>query len=424
MLDAGTDNPERLIDPLYLGLRHPRIRGAAYQAFVDAFVSAVKKVFPSALLQWEDFAKGNALHQLARFRDQLCTFNDDIQGTAAVVLAGICGALRITGGALCDQRVLIAGAGAAAQGIADLLVAALQEQGLSLREARLRIWTCDSKGLVARDRANLEPFKAIYARNPAEFGSFKCRDLAHITLAEAILNVRPTVLLGTSATPGIFDEAVIRAMSAINERPIIFPLSNPTSRAECRAQDAICWSDGRAIVATGSPSDPVNYNGRRHRIGQGNNAYIFPGVGLGVSAGKIRRITDSMFFEAAKALAAKVTENDLRENSVYPELRRIRECSAAVACAVIRRAVAEGNASPEVLQHLEDRVASAMWYPDYLPMRYEPRCFDVPISQGTISRQIAGERLPSRPDIGLEASRGQTVEAAAQQINKSPDGNL
>jgi malic enzyme len=373
LLDAGTDNSERLADPLYLGLRHERIRGEAYQAFVDAFVEAVKKVFPDALLQWEDFAKGNALRQLARFRNELCTFNDDIQGTAAVVLAGICGALRITGQALRDQRVLIAGAGAAAQGIADLIVTALREQGLTQNEARLRIWTCDSKGLVAGDRSDLEDFKAAYARDPAELAAFGCGDPSHITLPEAIANVRPTILLGTSGTPGIFDERVVRAMTAANTRPIIFPLSNPTSRAECRAQDAIHWSEGRAIVATGSPSDPVEHNGRRYRIGQGNNAYIFPGMGLGLTVGKIRRVTESMFFEAAKALAAKVTEADLREHAVYPELKRIRECSAAVGCAVIRRATAEGHASPEHLADVEEHVAASMWHPDYLPMIFEPQ---------------------------------------------------
>jgi len=372
MLDAGTDNAERLADPLYLGLRHARVRGPQYQEFIDKFVDAVKKLYPHVLLQWEDFAKANALHQLARFREQLCTFNDDIQGTAAVVLAGICGALRITGQDLADQRVLIAGAGAAAQGIAGLIVSALQEHGLSLQEARRRIWMCDSKGLVAQSRENLEDFKALYAREPAEFTTWQCRDRSNITLPETVLNARPTILLGTSGTPGVFDETVVRAMATVNPRPVIFPLSNPTSRAECAAADAIRWSDGRAIVATGSPSEPVDFNGRHYRIGQGNNAYIFPGMGLGITVAKVSRVTDPMFLDAAKALASKITDADLAQNAVYPEIARIRECSHAVACALIRRAVSQGFAPLTALRNLEQRVTSSMWLPNYLPIRYEP----------------------------------------------------
>lgn len=377
MLDAGTDNAERLADPLYLGSRQPRVRGEPYQEFVDRFVAAVQSVFPAVLLQWEDFAKGNALCQLARFRDRLCTFNDDIQGTAAVVVAGLYAALRISGGRFRDQRVMFAGAGAAAQGIADLLVAAMREDGLSAAEARNRIWMYDSKGLVTRDRQNLEDFKAACARDPAELTDYKCRDRARVTLPEVILNARPTVLLGTSGTPNTFDQAVVSAMAEENLRPIIFPLSNPTSRAECRAEDAVHWSGGRAIVATGSPSKPVDYEGCHYRIGQGNNVYIFPGVGLGVTASGSRRVTDAMFLDAAKALAARVTEADLAETAVYPALTRIRECSQAVACAVARRAVAEGLASPEVLQGLAERISAIMWTPRYLPMRYEPACPEV-----------------------------------------------
>ena len=371
-LDVGTDNPDRLADPLYLGLRHPRIRGDAYQDFVDRFVAAVQKVFPGVLLQWEDFLKGNALKQLARFRDRLCTFNDDIQGTAGVVVAGIFAGLRRTGQRWREQRILFAGAGAAAQGIADLIVTALREDGLSLAEAQRRIWTVDSKGLVTHNRAGLEEFKATYARDPAELTTYSCQNRDSVTLAETVLNARPTILLGTSGTPGTFTEAVVRAMAAVNERPLILPLSNPTSRCECLAEEAIRWSDGRAIVATGSPFAPVEFNGQRHRIGQGNNAYIFPGVGLGATVGGLRRITDGMFLDAAKTLASKVTEADLAAGSVYPELRRIRECSHAVACAVIRRGASEGHSSLSNLDDLENRVQQAMWFPDYLPMRYEP----------------------------------------------------
>ena len=371
MLDVGTNNKERLKDPLYLGLRQNRVRGEEYQAFIDRFVNAVRKVFPNVLLQWEDFLKGNAIKQLNRFKDALCTFNDDIQGTAGVVLAGIYSALRITGQSIRDLRVLIAGAGAAAYGIANLIVSAQQEQGLSLKEARKRIWTVDSEGLVTKTRSGLESFKETYARNVDEIATYECRDRSRITLEEAIANSKPTILLGVSATSGIFGKAVVKAMAELNERPIIFPLSNPTSKSECKPDDVIRWSEGRAIVATGSPFPPVEYNRRRYRIGQCNNAFIFPGVGLGVIVGRIRLVTDGMFLDAAKALSEKVTAGDLKQSAVYPEFRRIRECSHAVACAVIKRAVDEEHADEEVLIKLEETVERAMWFPKYLPIRYE-----------------------------------------------------
>lgn len=372
MLDVGTDNQERLNDPLYLGLRHKRIRGAQYQAFIDEFVAAVMRVYPGAVLQWEDFLKGNALTQLARFRDRLCTFNDDIQGTASVVVAGVYAALRITGDRMRDQRVVLGGAGASAQGIAELLVSAMCADGLSRDEARRRVYTVDSRGLVTEARPELEDFKAAYARPVAEAAAFACHDRAHITLEETIRNVRPTILVGTSGTAGLFSEAVVRAMAAVNDRPVVFPLSNPTSKAECTAAQAIEWSDGRAIVATGSPFDPVTYRGQAHRIGQGNNAFIFPGVGLGLWVGGVRRVTDAMFLAGAQTLAALVRQADLDQGAVYPELPRIRDCSHAVACAVIRCAVAEGHAAPAILNGLEDTVRRAMWVPHYRPVRYEP----------------------------------------------------
>lgn len=371
-LDVGTDNDVRLSDPLYVGLRHKRIRGAEYQAFVDRFVEAVMRVLPDTVLQWEDFLKGNALTQLERFRDRLCTFNDDIQGTAAVAVAGVFGALRITGGRMRDQRILLGGAGASAQGIASLLVSALCADGLSFDEARARLATVDSQGLVTTGRRNIEPFKAAYARPVDEVARFTCVDPARVTLDEAVLNLKPTILIGTSGTANLFTESVVRAMASVNERPIIFPLSNPTSKAECTPADATRWSDGRAILATGSPFAPVDHGGRRMRIGQGNNAFVFPGVGLGLWVGRVRRVTDAMFLDAAKALAGLVGADDLAEGAVYPKLTRIRDCSHAVACAVIRRAVTEGHAEPGVLVDLEERVRRAMWEPVYKPMRVEP----------------------------------------------------
>lgn len=370
MLDVGTDNQERLNDPLYLGLRHKRIRGPEYQAFVDRFVEAVIRVFPGAVLQWEDFLKANAITQLARFRDQLCTFNDDIQGTAAVVAAGVYAALRITGQAMRDQRVVLGGAGASAQGIAHLLVAALRDAGLSYEEARRRICTVDSRGLVTAAREELEDFKAEYARPVAEVATYVTRDPTHVTLEETVRNFQPTILIGTSGATGLFTEGVVRAMAAVNDRPVVFPLSNPTSKSECTAEEAIRWSDGRAIVATGSPFDPVDYRGRTLRIGQGNNALIFPGVGLGLWAGGVGRATDGMFLDAARALAQLVSAADLAQGAVYPAVTRIRDCSHAVACAVIRRAVAEGHAAPGMLPGLEATVSRAMWFPKYRPIRY------------------------------------------------------
>jgi malic enzyme len=290
-----------------------------------------------------------------------------------VTLAGLYCGLRITGQPMEEQRILFAGAGASAQGISDLLVSALTEVGLSAEEAVRRIWMVDSKGLVTKDRPGLEGFKATYAREPEEVAGYEGRDRARITLEEAVANARPTILIGTSGTAGMFTETVVRTMARNNERPIIFPLSNPTSKAECTAEQAVNWSEGRAIVATGSPFDPVDYEGVRHRIGQGNNAFIFPGVGLGIWLASARTVTDGMFLEAAKALASKVSDEDLAETAVYPRLTRIRECSHAVACAVIRRAVAEGQSDERLLENLEDRVADAMWTPEYLPVRFERR---------------------------------------------------
>lgn len=371
-LDVGTDNEERLKDPLYLGLRHRRIRGQQYQDFIDRFVAAVKKVHPNVLLQWEDFLKANAIRQLERFRHTLPTFNDDIQGTAAVVLSGIYCALRLTGQSIRDQRLVFAGAGASAHGIATLFVSALVEDGLSPEEAQRRIFTVDTKGLVVRDRPSLEDFKALYARDRGETAAWTCRDRSRITLEETVVSARPTILIGVSAAPGTFTESLVKLMARLNERPLLFPLSNPTSKSECMAEDAIIWSDGRAIVATGSPFPPVSYKGRNLRVGQCNNAFIFPGVGLGACVSRTRRVSDGMFLDAAKALAANVTAEDLAEGSVYPQLSRIRDCSHDVACAVIRRAVAEGHADASALVNLEESVRRAMWFPEYFPIRYEP----------------------------------------------------
>ncbi len=370
MLDVGTDNEERREDPLYLGLRQKRVRGAEYQAFIDRFVEAVCKVFPNVLLQWEDLLKENAINQLNRFKDRVCSFNDDIQGTAGVVLAFIDKISQAIGRPMRDNRILIAGAGAAAYGISNLIVSALQGEGLSLKEARKKIWMVDSKGLITKARSGLGEFKSVYARDLDEIASYVCKDRANIGLEDALAISKPTVLIGITAAPGLFSKKVVKLMADINERPIILPLSNPTSKSECTPEDAIRWSGGRAIVATGSPFEPVEYNGRRYEIGQSNNFFIFPGVGLGVTVGNIARVTDGMFLGAAKALSKRITANS-SEGCAYLEVRRIRECSHAVACAVIKCAVSEGHADQEVLKNLEETVKNAMWFPDYLPVRYD-----------------------------------------------------
>jgi malate dehydrogenase (oxaloacetate-decarboxylating) len=373
MLDVGTDNEERLADPLYLGVRQTRLRGAEYQEFIDEFVEAVRTVYPAAILQWEDFLKENALFQLTRFRDRLTSFNDDIQGTAAVTLGALLASLRVTGGSLPEQRVLMAGAGASAQGIAQLLVAALVDQGLDERDARSRIWMVDRKGLVVQGREGLPAFKRAFARAPDEVAGWSVADLGAISLQEVVGAVRPTMLIGTSTTPGLFSKGVLRTMAEHVERPVVLPLSNPTSKAECTPADALHWTDGRALVATGSPFDPVLVGGRRVRIGQCNNSFVFPGVGLGAWVGGVRRITDGMFLDAARALAEFVSPADIEQPTLLPEIHRIREISHAVACAVIRRAVDEELAEPELLTDLEQRVQDAMWFPEYQPFIYDPQ---------------------------------------------------
>ncbi|MBN2800785.1 MAG: NAD-dependent malic enzyme [Deltaproteobacteria bacterium] len=370
-IDVGTDNAGLLNDPLYIGLRQRRLRGEAYQAFIDEFVEAVKEVFPDVILQWEDFLKGNAIHQLNRFKDELCTFNDDIQGTAGVVVAGLLSAMRIQDSCLTEHRVLFGGAGAAAQGIAELIANAMMAQGLTQEQARARIAMVDSQGLVLRGRPGLSDFKEDLAQ-PAELvAGWDVADPEHITLAEAVRGFKPTILLGTTGMPNTFTEEILVQMGKNHERPVIFPLSNPTSQAECTPTEALRATGGRALVATGSPFDPVEMDGVVHRIGQGNNAYIFPGVGLGLTVSRTRRVTNGMFLAAARALAGQLSDEDLAENALYPRLIRIREVSHAVACATIRQAVAEGHADKDQLDLLETRVERAMWYPEYLPVRFE-----------------------------------------------------
>ena len=355
MLDVGTDSEALRKDPFYIGLRQKRLRGARYDGLVEEFVTAVQKVFPGALIQFEDFANINAFRLLQRYRDRICTFNDDIQGTAAVVLAGLVSALRITGGALRDQRLLCLGAGEAATGICDLVVAALAKEGLAEDEARRRCWLFDSRGLVVASRTDLAGQKRPYAHGHAGIPDF----------AAAVEALKPTAIIGVAAVGGTFTQPVIEAMARHNPRPIVFALSNPTSKAECTAEQAYRWSGGRALFACGSPFDPVALDARVFVPRQGNNSYIFPGVGLGVIASRSRRVTDEMFLAAARALARQTTKADLDQGSLYPALTRIRDVSAHIAAAVAEIAYARRLTSRRKPANVLAYIRSQMYDPDY-----------------------------------------------------------
>jgi malate dehydrogenase (oxaloacetate-decarboxylating) len=364
-LDTGTDNEQLRADPLYLGWRHARVRGAEYDAFVDAFVAAVRRVYPGALLQWEDFARDNARRLLERYQDQLCTFNDDIQGTAAVTLAGLLAATSATGVPLREQQVVMLGAGSAATGVADLLVTAMMEDGATEEEARHRIWLVDSHGLVHTGRADLSEEKARFAQPAWTSAGDGAQPL---DLLEVVRHARPTILIGTAARQGAFSEAVVREMARHIERPVIFPLSNPTDKSEATPTDLLRWTDGRALVATGSPFPDVEVDGRAIRIGQCNNMFIFPGVGLGVLASGARRVTDGMFLAAARALSAVVPSRSDPQAPLYPHIESVRAASRAVALAVGPAAMRAGVADPLDLQILEQRVDAMMWEPRYRPL--------------------------------------------------------
>ena len=355
MLDVGTNNTELLNDPYYIGLRQRRLGGPEYDALVDEFIEAAHKVFPGIIIQFEDFANHSAFRLLSKYRDRICTFNDDIQGTAAVALAGIFSALRVTRASLSEQRVLFLGAGEAATGIADLIVSAMVAQGLSEAEARRRNWLVDSRGLVIRARTDLGEHKRPYAHEHAPITDFLA----------AIRSLKPTSIIGVAAVGGTFTPQVLQEMAEINERPIVFALSNPTSKAECSAEEAYRHTSGRALFACGSPYDPVAVGGRTFVPRQGNNSYIFPGMGLGAIVSGTRRITDEMFMSAARALADLVTDADLVQGSLYPPLSRIREVSAQIAVAVANVAYRDGLATEPAPMDMLAHVRSQMYEPVY-----------------------------------------------------------
>ena len=369
LLDVGTDNQELLNDPLYLGWRHERVRGEQYDEFIDVFVEAIKQKFPGVLLQWEDFSKQNAPRILERYRDRLCTFNDDIQGTGAVTVAGLLSATKLTKTKLSEQRIVILGAGSSAIGICNQIVAAMFSEGVAESEARASLWLVDSRGLVHEGRTNLGPFKQKYAQPAERMLDWKLDDASRFTFAEVIRNVKPTILIGTSAQPGAFTEEIVREMAKHVERPVIFPLSNPTSKSEATPSDLLAWTDGHALVATGSPYPPVILNGRAIRTGQCNNSFIFPGVGLGVIASGARRVTDAMFVAAARVLSEFSPSLHDPDAPLYPPLESVREISRKVALAVGLEAQRVGLAEGFHFDELARRVTNKMWKPHYVQLK-------------------------------------------------------
>lgn len=354
-LDLGTNSPELLADPLYLGVQERRLTGRDYDEIIEEFVLAVQEVFPHAVIQWEDFANHNAFRILEKYKDRACTFNDDMQGTAAVALAGLYSSTELTGVRLKDQRFLFCGAGEAAIGIGGLIVSALMAEGMTSAEAAARCWFMDSKGLVETSRKDLQPHKRAFAHARAPIAE----------LAAAVRELKPTALIGVSGKKGQFTRQIVADMARFNRRPVIFALSNPTDNSECTAEEAYSWSEGRAIFASGSPFGTVKHGDSSFVPGQCNNAYIFPGVGLGVIASGAARVTPEMFFEAAKTLASCVTKEDLRQGRVFPALARIREISALIAAAVAEVAHESGLAREPWPEDQLARIRSLQYQPAY-----------------------------------------------------------
>ncbi|MFK7900730.1 MAG: NAD-dependent malic enzyme [Cyclobacteriaceae bacterium] len=354
MLDVGTNNQEILDDLLYLGYPKKRLEGAAYDELVDEFITAVQEKFPTALIQFEDFQTPNAYKFLNKYRDNVLCFNDDIQGTASVAVAGIYASTRITKTDFSDLKFMFLGAGSAATGIAGLLVSAFVEEGLKVEEARKRICFVDEKGLLVSTRKDLMEHNYHYSH-----------DGEQLSFVDAIDTIQPNVLIGATGAPGTFTQEVVEKMCAINERPVIFALSNPTSRAECTAEQAYTWSEGKVVFASGSPFDPVILEGKKHYTGQGNNAYVFPGIGLGAIIANITTIPDELFLVATQTLARLVSQESLDNGSVYPPLTEIRNLSLAIAVAVAEKAYEMGIAQNEKPENLEQTISKYMYQPYY-----------------------------------------------------------
>ncbi|OFW66454.1 MAG: hypothetical protein A2Z12_05355 [Actinobacteria bacterium RBG_16_68_21] len=365
-LDVGTDNQDLHDDPLYLGYPGHRVRGDTYWELVDELVTAVRTLYPGAILQWEDFANGTSFHHLDTYRETLPSFNDDIQGTAAMVVGGLYAAMRLLGEGISRQRVLIAGSGSAGIGIARQITAAMVEDGLSSAEAKQRVLMTDSRGLLVADRTDLVDRKREFAIDPAQIAGWGARG-DYVDLETCVRNHLPSILIGVTGTPGSFTRSIVEAISAVHDRPIIMPLSNPTAMTEAKPADIIPWSQGRALVATGSPFDDVVFDGATHRIGQANNVFVFPGVGLGTMVSRARMVTVGMFLAAARALADSVTDDCLKVGALFPPITEVRSVSRHVAVKVAEAAIAEGVADP--IEDLPAAMDHAMWRPCYLPYR-------------------------------------------------------
>ncbi len=369
ILDVGTDNKQHLADPLYIGWQHERVRGPQYDELVEIFVSAVRKRWPHVLLHWEDFAIGNANRLLARYRDQLCTFNDDIQGTAAIAVGTLLSAINVTGVKLTEQRIAVFGAGSAGTGICALLLRAMIDAGLSESEARGRFYLVDRQGLLVDGMPDLQSFQAPFAQKRDRVAAWTLEAPGRIGLADVVANAHPTVLIGTSGQAHAFSEPIVRAMAAHVHEPLIFPLSNPTERSEATPQDIFAWTEGRAVIGTGSPFPPLKRNGKIFRVDQNNNAYVYPGIGLGAIATDARRISDGMFFAAARAIAElSPAIQDPQANLLAP-LLDIRKVSFHVAIAVAKQAQAERLADPMSDDAIATAVRARMWEPVYAAYR-------------------------------------------------------
>jgi malate dehydrogenase (oxaloacetate-decarboxylating) len=367
LLDVGTNNQDRLNDPIYIGWRHERVRGQEYDDFVDSFVSAVKRRWPHVLLQWEDFAGINAARLLDKYRDQVCTFNDDIQGTAAVATATLLSAVNVTGIPLKDQKIAFLGFGSAGVGIANYLAAAIAEQGLGEAQARERIYAVDRYGLIVEGQTGVDVHAQPFARKQAEIAAWHLGKTTEIGLLDVVRAAKITVLIGVSGQAGAFTEAAIREMAKNADRPIIFPLSNPTSREEATPQELLYWTDGRALIGTGSPFPPAKANGHEIKIDQTNNSYIFPGLALGIIASRARRVSDAMIMASAKALAQMSPTRNDKTASLLPSISETREISRAIAEAVGRQAIAEGLAAVGNEKAFTDELNACIWEPVYVP---------------------------------------------------------
>jgi malate dehydrogenase (oxaloacetate-decarboxylating) len=367
LLDVGTDNEERLNDPIYIGWRNKRVRGQEYDDFVEAFVSAVKRRWPHILLQWEDFAGSNAARLLKKYRNRLCTFNDDIQGTAAVTTATILAAVRATGVPLKEQKICVFGFGSAGIGITNLLLSAMKEDGLSEQEAAKRFYGVDRYGLVVEGGKDVRPEQELYAKKKSDLKDWKLSNPAEISLEDVARNAGLTILIGVSGQAGAFSEAIVREMTKHTERPVIFPLSNPTSRTEAAPADLLKWTDGKALIGTGSPFAPAAWGGKTIHFAQTNNSYIFPGLALGILTSKAKHVSDAMIMASAKALAAQSPTQHDRNADLLPSLADSRKVSLLVAEAVGKQAIAEGIAGVADDKTFEKELHEYVWEPVYVP---------------------------------------------------------